>query len=920
MPPANDDPRIKDVLRKIEREKSLIQGAQAMRRSTNNLQVQERCDSSIRESKKNIDYLQNRLSELNLANDPKPKSGAAAAAVTAIGRSTRLDLIKYDSTQLGPRIRFMLQQLAFKLSVERQYLEGIGKMMKLYRFEGDEKSAKDAESKRIESSQKIVLLKQALKRYQDMHIDFDDEDDGDAADDDSINTPNIRRPLSGTLKISNIAIRNAAHATVARGVETYAVVKIEDQKVAPSKATRTDRWPDLIEVPVSKANELEISFFDRSGGHSVPIGIVWLRLSDIAEELRRKRIEAELAASGWVSADKAAAAQTEKQIPSMDANPSNNSVYDEWGMPTPRSAGSSAASSVYTSSRGSQKPPSSAGPAIVDSWFYLEPAGEVHLTIDFIKSNVGKKRAFDGPKGLGRHDAIRQRKENVHEMYGHKFVLHQFYNIMKCAYCGDFLKSSTGMQCQDCKFLCHQKCYTKVVTKCISKSSSDAGLEEKLNHNIPHKFDAITNISANWCCHCGYILPLGKKNSRKCTECGVMCHTQCQHLVPDFCGMSMEQANKILSEIRNAKSRQAAAKEKLIPIKQHQKMPSSPSIVEKKQNTRNRIGLEDFNFLAVLGKGNFGKVMLAEAKGSQKLYAIKVLKKEFIIENDEIESTRSEKRVFMIANKERHPFLLSLHSCFQTETRLYFVMEYISGGDLMLHIQTEQFTPRRAQFYAAEVLLALKYFHDNGVIYRDLKLDNILLGLDGHIKIADYGLCKEDMWHGSTTGTFCGTPEFMAPEILLDQKYTRAVDWWAFGVLIYQMLLGQSPFRGDDEDEIFHAIISDEPLYPVHMPPGSVSILQALLTRDPAKRLGGGEKDALEVMAHPYFRNINFDDFLHKRVEPPFVPTVSSATDTRNFDQEFTREVPRLTPVTGELTKQMQEQFRGFSYMMGNDV
>ncbi|KAK2010768.1 kinase-like protein [Colletotrichum eremochloae] len=183
--------------------------------------------------------------------------------------------------------------------------------------------------------------------------------------------------------------------------------------------------------------------------------------------------------------------------------------------------------------------------------------------------------------------------------------------------------------------------------------------------------------------------------------------------------------------------------------------------------TGQRIGLDHFNFLAVLGKGNFGKVMLAETKRSKRLYAIKVLKKEFIIENDEVESIRSEKRVFLIANRERHPFLTNLHACFQTETRVYFVMEYISGGDLMLHIQRGQFGTKRAQFYAAEVCLALKYFHENGVIYRDLKLDNILLTLDGHIKIADYGLCKEDMWFGSSTSTFCGTPEFMAPEVCL---------------------------------------------------------------------------------------------------------------------------------------------------------
>lgn len=307
--------------------------------------------------------------------------------------------------------------------------------------------------------------------------------------------------------------------------------------------------------------------------------------------------------------------------------------------------------------------------------------------------------------------------------------------------------------------------------------------------------------------------------------------------------------------------------------------------------------------------------MLAEEKKTNNLYAIKVLKKEFVIDHDEVESTRSEKRVFLAAARERHPFLLGLHSCFQTETRIYFVMEYVSGGDLMLHIQRKQFSLRQAKFYACEVLLALEYFHAQGIIYRDLKLDNILLTLDGHVKVADYGLCKENMEYGQTTSTFCGTPEFMAPEILLEQRYGRAVDWWAFGVLTYEMLLGQSPFRGDDEDEIFDAILEDEPLYPITMPRDAVSILQRLLTRDPAKRLGSGPTDAEEIKAHPFFNSVNFDDVLHKRIPPPYYPTITSAHDTSNFDTEFTREQPTLTPVHGQLSATDQAQFQGFSWV-----
>jgi classical protein kinase C len=319
--------------------------------------------------------------------------------------------------------------------------------------------------------------------------------------------------------------------------------------------------------------------------------------------------------------------------------------------------------------------------------------------------------------------------------------------------------------------------------------------------------------------------------------------------------------------------------------------------------------------LAVLGKGNFGKVMLAEEKRTNGLFAIKVLKKEFIIDNDEVESTRSEKRVFLAAARERHPFLLGLHSCFQTETRVYFVMEYVSGGDLMLHIQRKQFSLRQAKFYASEVLLALEYFHANGIIYRDLKLDNILLTLDGHVKVADYGLCKEEMWYGQTTSTFCGTPEFMAPEILLEQRYGRAVDWWAFGVLTYEMLLGQSPFRGDDEDEIFDAILEDEPLYPITMPRDAVSILQKLLTRDPTRRLGSSKEDAEELKRQPFFKDVNFDDVLNKRIPPPYFPTINGSADTSNFDEEFTREQPTLTPVHGQLSSRDQAEFNGFSWV-----
>ncbi|EQL03708.1 protein kinase C [Ophiocordyceps sinensis CO18] len=1142
----NDDEAIRSIQAKIEREEALMSAAITMRSLQINEAHRSRIDSELRDNERNIKFFKERLEAIKQRKVqqglgaislveaggsqsppvPPPKDAGAAWGDQAsyadgsvqyaqVGQHgdlvpprhpyaapgpgsgmpkarpnfTKLDLVKYDTPHLGPRIQLMLSQIQFKLNVEEQYLKGVEKMVQLYGMEGDRKSKADAAARRVESKQKIVLLKQALKRYEELHIDMDS---ADTQDDDSINTPNLRKPLSGRLCIRAMGVKGVDHAATgrfARGPETFVAVKVEDSVLARTKVSRTDRWDgEQHTINVDKANEIEVTVYDKPGEHPMPIGLLWIRISDIVEEMRRKRIEAEMNFSGWVSADQMGnPSSPPTQVP-MGASQGHAGSFG--GAPGPQGQ----------QQQGNQfgapgpQPQVNVGP--IEEWFNLEPTGQIQLQMSFVKQNQDRRQA---DPGLGRKGAVRQRKEEVHEMYGHKFVQQQFYNIMRCALCGDFLKYSAGMQCEDCKYTCHNKCYPSVVTKCISKSNAETDPdEEKINHRIPHRFTPFSNMTANWCCHCGYILPFGKKNCRKCSECGLTCHAQCVHLVPDFCGMSMAVANQILEGIRVQKQRQAKASsmsdrtmrsgankmgsagashtsspsfssstpalygqttpsteateaakvmyanqatpqrpaqpsrtssntpaaaaaasaammsgsasvqglrspsdhgrysggydQQPAPSQQQQQQQEDlyghgqyggqqqqrkynpadyanvnapyagqapgqgrPAAQQQQQQLQQPATMQQPpqhqygapsapklepsaiqrlssgsvagarkqpplatgpgpRLLAVLGKGNFGKVMLAETKRSRKLYAIKVLKKEFIIENDEVESIKSEKRVFLIANKERHPFLTNLHACFQTETRVYFVMEYVSGGDLMLHIQRGQFGTKRAQFYAAEVCLALKYFHENGVIYRDLKLDNIMLTLDGHIKVADYGLCKEDMWYGSTTSTFCGTPEFMAPEILLDKKYARAVDWWAFGVLIYQMLLQQSPFRGEDEDEIYDAILADEPLYPIHMPRDSVSILQKLLTREPDQRLGSGPTDAQEVMSQPFFRNINWDDIYHKRVQPPFKPTIKNATDTSNFDSEFTSVTPVLTPVQSVLSQAMQEEFRGFSY------
>ncbi|XP_011480316.1 serine/threonine-protein kinase N2 [Oryzias latipes] len=326
--------------------------------------------------------------------------------------------------------------------------------------------------------------------------------------------------------------------------------------------------------------------------------------------------------------------------------------------------------------------------------------------------------------------------------------------------------------------------------------------------------------------------------------------------------------------------------------------------------------MEDFQCLSVLGRGHFGKVLLAEYKKSGKLYAIKALKKGEIVTRDEIDSLMCEKRIFEAINKAQHPFLVNLHGCFQTADHVCFVMAYSSGGDLMKHIHNHIFNRNQTLFYSSCVLLGLEFLHQNKIVYRDLKLDNLLMDAEGFVKIADFGLCKEGMGHGDRTSTFCGTPEFLAPEVLIDNSYTRCVDWWELGVLIYEMLLGECPFPGDDEEEIFDSIVNEEVRCPASLSKEAQSLIQQLLQKDPTLRLGAGEEDASEIKRHPFFQGMNWDALLAKKLKPPFQPVIRAPQDVSNFDEEFTQLKPVLTlPRTPcPLTSEQQELFADFDF------
>ncbi|XP_042305209.1 serine/threonine-protein kinase N1 isoform X1 [Sceloporus undulatus] len=327
--------------------------------------------------------------------------------------------------------------------------------------------------------------------------------------------------------------------------------------------------------------------------------------------------------------------------------------------------------------------------------------------------------------------------------------------------------------------------------------------------------------------------------------------------------------------------------------------------------------MDDFRFVAVLGRGHFGKVLLSELHRTGDLFAIKALKKGDITARDEVESLMCEKRIFEIVTQAQHPFLVNLFACFQTPQHVCFVMEYTAGGDLMMHIHTDVFTEPRAIFYAACVVLGLQFLHDHKIVYRDLKLDNLLLDTDGYVKIADFGLCKEGMGYADRTSTFCGTPEFLAPEVLTDTSYTRAVDWWGLGVLIYEMLVGESPFPGDDEEEVFDSIVNDEVRYPRFLSTEAIGIMRRLLRRNPERRLGSSERDAEDVKKQPFFRSIDWEALLARKIKPPFVPVIKGREDISNFDEEFTAEAAMLTPPreSRPLTQKEQDAFKDFDYV-----
>jgi len=336
--------------------------------------------------------------------------------------------------------------------------------------------------------------------------------------------------------------------------------------------------------------------------------------------------------------------------------------------------------------------------------------------------------------------------------------------------------------------------------------------------------------------------------------------------------------------------------------------------IHPKQNTE-VVTADDFELMRVVGKGSFGKVMQVRMKKTGKIYAMKMLSKQHIVENNEIEHTMSERAIL---EKIHHPFLVNLNYSFQSEDKLYFILDFVNGGELFYHLQKEKkFEFNRARFYAAEILLALEALHNAGIIYRDLKPENLLLNSDGHICVTDFGLCKQGLnTPNDKTDTFCGTPEYLAPEILLGQGYGKGVDWWSFGSLLFEMLTGLPPFYSQDVQEMYRKIINDKINFPPYMNEVSKDLISRLLERNPEERL----IDPNLMKRHKFFEGIDWELLYQKQIPPPYIPDVKDDADTSQIDPEFTSEAPSMS-LDGDLegtdgsVKADQQDFAGFTYV-----
>lgn len=336
-------------------------------------------------------------------------------------------------------------------------------------------------------------------------------------------------------------------------------------------------------------------------------------------------------------------------------------------------------------------------------------------------------------------------------------------------------------------------------------------------------------------------------------------------------------------------------------------------IFKQSQLPTNEIGINDFELLKLLGQGAFGKVFLVRHKTTNKLYAMKVLRKENIIEMDQLEHTKTEKMILQHVN---HPFIVALEFAFQTIDKLYFVMEFMKGGELFNYLShIGKITEKDAKFYCASVGLALGHLHKNNYIYRDLKTENILLDEDGYVKVADFGLARY-LKSDEQAHTCCGTPEYLAPEVILGKGHGRPADWWALGILIHEMITGTTPFQASNVQGIYTGIVNKDLTFndKISISVAGKDLITKLLRKNPSERLGF-KGDADEVVSHPWFAEISIPELLKRKILAPYKPLVKGNQWEKNFGNFTYQNVRNSTnTLNADISRDYDKAFEGMNF------
>nr|XP_050853095.1 atypical protein kinase C isoform X2 [Vespula vulgaris]XP_050853096.1 atypical protein kinase C isoform X2 [Vespula vulgaris] len=492
-------------------------------------------------------------------------------------------------------------------------------------------------------------------------------------------------------------------------------------------------------------------------------------------------------------------------------------------------------------------------------------------------------------RSIYRRGARRWRK--LYRVNGHIFQAKRFNRRAFCAFCQDRIwgLGRQGFKCIQCKLLVHKKCHKVVRKPCLSMHQQQQQQQQQLQSTESQTIDRNGDQQ--------------QPDSLRCSPAA--------HLEDEIA------ESPIVEE--HSRNRTGSYEGEELAL-------DTVTGADNSNDMQRQYSLNDFELIRVIGRGSYAKVLMVELKRTKRIYAMKVIKKALVTDDEDIDWVQTEKHVFETASN--HPFLVGLHSCFQTPSRLFFVIEFVRGGDLMFHMQRQRRLPEEhARFYAAEISLALNFLHEKGIIYRDLKLDNVLLDHEGHVKLTDYGMCKEGVRESDTTATFCGTPNYIAPEILRGEDYSFSVDWWALGVLLYEMLAGRSPFDiagasenpdQNTEDYLFQVILQKTIRIPRSLSVKAASVLKGFLCKDPAERLGCGKRPSafFDIVTHSFFKAIDWEMLEQKQVTPPYKPRLDSDRDLANFPPEFTDEPVHLTPDDPRVIDKIdQSEFEGFEYV-----